>query len=228
MYLFQDMLRYCSSANNIAWAGTTALCHTGPWCVDYGQAFLSPVSVFLPRLLFFPVFTACSCPAMAQQDGAAGKRPAAAALHSRFMVGSVSEENSEDETQGKADLQLEEKENRSVSPSSCSSDSAYETGFDQVDGTAHNLRLDIKRLFLFPSLCTNDNNILYTEPFVTFSVFFWWVNYFSILMSKFSFSVHHISLQTCWKLPSQDARSFISVRSCQSLKSWFRNSKSWH
>lgn len=109
---------------------------------------------------------------MAQQDGAAGKRPAAAALHSRFMVGSVSEENSEDETQGKADLQLEEKLNRSVSPSSCSSDSAYETGIEQVDGTAHNLRFYIKGLFLFPSSCTNDNNKLYTGPFVTFSIFF--------------------------------------------------------
>lgn len=80
---------------------------------------------------------------MAQQDGAAGKRPAASVLHSHFMVGSVSEENSEDENQGKADLQLEEKENRSLSPSSCSSDNAYETGFD-VDGTAHNLRLAVK------------------------------------------------------------------------------------
>lgn len=96
-------------------------------------------------------FTTCSCPAMAQQDGGAGKSPASAVVHSRFMVGSVSEENSEDENQGKADLQLEEKENRSVSPSSCSSDSAYETGFDHVDGTAHNLRLDIKP---FP-LCVN-------------------------------------------------------------------------
>lgn len=104
--------------------------------------FLSPLYIFLPRLLFSPAFTACSCPAMAQQGGAAaGKSPAPSVLHSRFMVGSVSEENSEDENQGKADLQLEEKENRSLSPSSCSSDSAYETGFDQVDGTAHNLRL---------------------------------------------------------------------------------------
>lgn len=180
-------------------------------------------------MLFFPVFTACSCPAMAQQNG--GKRPAAAALHSRFLVGSVSEENSEDEIQGKADLQLEEKENRSVSPSSCSSDSAYETGFDQVDGTAHNLRFDIKWLFLFPSSCTNDNNKLDTGPnYLLFQSFSLWINYFSILMSKFSFSGHHISLQTCWKLASQDAQClcFISVRSCQSLKSWFRNSKSWH
>lgn len=94
---------------------------------------------------------------MAQQvGGAARKRPAAAVLHSRFMVGSVSEENSEDENQGKADLQLGEKENRSLSPSSCSSDSTNETGFDQVDGTAHNLRLEIEG-FLFPCYCTNHN-----------------------------------------------------------------------
>lgn len=77
---------------------------------------------------------------MAQQDGGAGKSPAAPALHSRFMVGSVSEENSEDENQGKVDLQLGEKENRSLSPSSCTSDSTFETGFDHVDGIPHNLR----------------------------------------------------------------------------------------
>lgn len=99
------------------------------------------------RLLFFPAFKACSCPAMAQQDGAVGKSPAASVLHSRFMVGSVSEENSEDENQGKADLQLEEKETRSLSPSSCSSDSAYETGFEHVDGAAPNLRLAVKPFF---------------------------------------------------------------------------------
>lgn len=78
---------------------------------------------------------------MAQQDGAAGKSPAASVLHSHFMVGSVSEENSEDENQGKVDPQLEEKENRSPSPSSCSSDSAYEIGLDHVDAAALNLRL---------------------------------------------------------------------------------------
>lgn len=79
---------------------------------------------------------------MAQQDGAAKKNPAAAALHSHFMVGSVSEENSEDEIQGKADMQLEEKETRSLSPSSGSSDSTYEMGFDHIDGPMHNLRLE--------------------------------------------------------------------------------------
>lgn len=79
---------------------------------------------------------------MAQQDGATKKNPAAAALHSHFMVGSVSEENSEDEIQGKADMQLEEKEARSLSPSSASSDSTYEMGFDHIDGSMHNLRLE--------------------------------------------------------------------------------------
>uniref|UniRef100_A0A3P9IV22 acetyl-CoA carboxylase n=1 Tax=Oryzias latipes TaxID=8090 RepID=A0A3P9IV22_ORYLA len=57
-------------------------------------------------------------PAMAQPDSAAKK----SAGVSHFLVGSVSEENSEDEIQGKADLQLEEKEPRSLSPSSGSSD----------------------------------------------------------------------------------------------------------
>lgn len=81
---------------------------------------------------------------MAQQDGAAKKNPAVAALHSHFIVGSVSEENSEDEIQGKLDLQLEEKEIRSLSPSSGSSDSTYEMGFDHIDGPIHNLRLESK------------------------------------------------------------------------------------
>lgn len=82
---------------------------------------------------------------MAQQDGAAKKNPAVAALHSHFIVGSVSEENSEDEIQGKVDLQLEEKEARSLSPSSGSSDSTYEMGFDHIDGPIHNLRSDESR-----------------------------------------------------------------------------------
>lgn len=77
---------------------------------------------------------------MAQQDGAAKKNPAVAALHSHFIVGSVSEENSEDEIQGKLDMQLEEKDNRSLSPSSVSSDSTFESGFDHIDGPNHNLR----------------------------------------------------------------------------------------
>lgn len=119
---------------------------------------------------------------MAQQNGAAGKSQAASVLHSRFMVGSVSEENSEDENLGKADLQLEEKENRSLSPSSCSSDSAYETGFDHVDGTAHNLRLAIKPFLFFFLMWQIEYQItgiqmqfahmVYSGLFVTFSVFF--------------------------------------------------------
>ena len=94
------------------------------------------------------VFRACSCPGMAQQDGAAKRTPAAAALHSHFMVGSVSEENSEDEIQGKVDMPLDEKEARSLSPSSGSSDSTYEMGFDHIDGPIHNLRLASSLIFL--------------------------------------------------------------------------------
>uniref|UniRef100_A0A8C4HHW9 acetyl-CoA carboxylase n=1 Tax=Dicentrarchus labrax TaxID=13489 RepID=A0A8C4HHW9_DICLA len=85
---------------------------------------------------------------MAQQDGAAKKNPAVAALHSHFIVGSVSEENSEDEIQGKPDIQLEEKEPRSLSPSSGSSDSTYEMGFDHIDGPMHNLRPSMSGLHL--------------------------------------------------------------------------------
>lgn len=92
---------------------------------------------------------------MAQQEGAAKKKPAAAAaaaLHSRFIVGSVSEENSEDENQGKGDMQLDEKDHRSLSPSSGSSDSTYEMGFDNIDGTMHNLRLEYRLTFLCTSM----------------------------------------------------------------------------
>ncbi|KAK7925056.1 hypothetical protein WMY93_007366 [Mugilogobius chulae] len=78
---------------------------------------------------------------MAQQDRAAKKNPA---LNSHFHVGSVSEENSEDE--GKGDMQLEDKDARSISPSSGSSDSTYEMGFDQVD--LHNLRPSMSGLHL--------------------------------------------------------------------------------
>ncbi|KAF3841380.1 hypothetical protein F7725_007242 [Dissostichus mawsoni] len=77
---------------------------------------------------------------MAQKDGAAKKNPAVAALHSNFIVGSVSEENSEDEVQGRPDLQLEEKETRSLSPSSDSSSSTFEMGFDHIEGPNQNLR----------------------------------------------------------------------------------------
>lgn len=79
---------------------------------------------------------------MAQQDGAVQKNPGAGASQSHFLVGSISEENSEDEIQGKADMQPEEKDVRSLSPSSVSSDSTSDMGFDHIDGPTHNLRLE--------------------------------------------------------------------------------------
>ncbi|TNN86768.1 Acetyl-CoA carboxylase [Liparis tanakae] len=84
---------------------------------------------------------------MAQQDGAAKKNPAVAALHSHFTVGSVSEENSEDEILGKPGLQLEERETRSSSPSSDTS-SNFELGFDPTDGPTQNLRPSMSGLHL--------------------------------------------------------------------------------
>ncbi|MEQ2207034.1 hypothetical protein XENOCAPTIV_006268, partial [Xenoophorus captivus] len=97
------------------------------------------------------VFAACSrWPAMAQQDGAAKKNPAVGALQSHFLVGSISEENSEDEI--RVDGPLEDKEMRSLSPSSGSSDSTNELGFDHIDGPIHNLRrIDLQRDFTVAS-----------------------------------------------------------------------------
>lgn len=76
---------------------------------------------------------------MAEQDSAESKAPAVSAQHSHFIVGSVSEDNSEDETAAKLDLQMEDNQ-RSLSPSSVSSDSTYEMGFDSLDGPLHNMR----------------------------------------------------------------------------------------
>uniref|UniRef100_A0A671PM36 acetyl-CoA carboxylase n=1 Tax=Sinocyclocheilus anshuiensis TaxID=1608454 RepID=A0A671PM36_9TELE len=84
---------------------------------------------------------------MAEQDSTGKKLPAVTALHSHFIVGSVSEENSEDETAGKLDLQMEENP-RSLSPSSVSSDSTYEMGFDSLDGPLHNMRPSMSGLHL--------------------------------------------------------------------------------
>lgn len=101
-----------------------------------------PLELIMPLCRFpFSVFAACSrWPAMAEQDGAAKKNPAVGSLQSHFLVGSISEENSEDEVHGRVDRSLEDKEIRSLSPSSCSSDSTNEMGFDHIDGTMHNLR----------------------------------------------------------------------------------------
>ncbi|XP_048093827.1 acetyl-CoA carboxylase 1 isoform X3 [Alosa alosa] len=85
---------------------------------------------------------------MAEQERPAKKPPAAAVLHSHFMVGSVSEENSEDEILGKLDPMAAEEKERSLSPSSVSSDSTYEMGFDGVDGPSQNLRPSMSGLHL--------------------------------------------------------------------------------
>ncbi|XP_053473646.1 acetyl-CoA carboxylase 1 isoform X4 [Ictalurus furcatus] len=76
---------------------------------------------------------------MAEQDPPAEKPPAA----SHFIIGSVSEDNSEDETLGKSELSAEDKE-RSASPSSLSSDSTFES----LDGPLHSMRPSMSGLHL--------------------------------------------------------------------------------
>ncbi|CAL8281769.1 unnamed protein product [Arctogadus glacialis] len=84
---------------------------------------------------------------MAQPDPPphARKKPVLGGLPSRFVVGSVSEENSEDEAAGRPNGTREGKETpRSASPassaSSLGSDSTNETGFDSSDSAPNNLR----------------------------------------------------------------------------------------
>ncbi|MBN3304222.1 ACACA carboxylase, partial [Amia calva] len=83
---------------------------------------------------------------MAEQAPPAKEPPEVPAVHSHFTIGSVSEENSEDEILCKIGL-LEDKE-RSLSPSSVSSDSLYELGFDHLDGPLHNMRPSMSGLHL--------------------------------------------------------------------------------
>uniref|UniRef100_A0A1A8NE37 acetyl-CoA carboxylase n=1 Tax=Nothobranchius rachovii TaxID=451742 RepID=A0A1A8NE37_9TELE len=85
---------------------------------------------------------------MAQQDGAPRMNPTIGTLQSHFLVGSISEENSEDENQGKADMPQEDKDIRSLSPSSGSSDSTTDGGFDHIDGPINNLRPSMSGLHL--------------------------------------------------------------------------------
>jgi len=95
--------------------------------------------------LFLPPIVLAACQRglpMAEQDSTEKKLPAVAALHTHFIVGSVSEDNSEDETAGKLDLQMEDNP-RSLSPSSVSSDSTYEMGFDSLDGALLNIRSEM-------------------------------------------------------------------------------------
>lgn len=60
---------------------------------------------------------------------------------SHFIIGTVSEENSEDEILGRTEVPLEDKD-RSLSPCSISSDGLYEPGLDHIDGPLHNMRSD--------------------------------------------------------------------------------------
>ncbi|KAL0994179.1 hypothetical protein UPYG_G00118810 [Umbra pygmaea] len=132
------------------WETRTVLSLGTPPPNNYQFRSLSPPPDIILRFDWFSiayqfishVFAACQrgdSPAMAQQDTPAIKDTdkSTPLLHSNFIIGSVSEENSEDEILGKPDLTLglEEKE-RSTSPTSShsSESSTYEMGFDHIEG----------------------------------------------------------------------------------------------
>lgn len=61
--------------------------------------------------------------------------------HSRFIIGSVSEDNSEDETSSLVKLDLLEEKERSLSPASVCSDSLSDLGLPNTqDGPASHMR----------------------------------------------------------------------------------------
>lgn len=61
--------------------------------------------------------------------------------HSRFIIGSVSEDNSEDETSSLVKLDLLEEKERSLSPVSVCSDSLSDLGLSSAqDGLASHMR----------------------------------------------------------------------------------------
>nr|XP_014343179.1 PREDICTED: acetyl-CoA carboxylase 1-like [Latimeria chalumnae] len=66
--------------------------------------------------------------------------------HSLFIIGSVSEDNSEDEIGISGKLDLSEEKERSLSPNSISSDTLSDLGLSQVDGISIHIR------FLLPTM----------------------------------------------------------------------------
>lgn len=75
-----------------------------------------------------------------EESSPANKAPDMSA-HSRFIIGSVSEDNSEDETSSLVKLDLLEEKERSLSPVSVCSDSLSDLGLPNAqDGLASHMR----------------------------------------------------------------------------------------
>lgn len=77
----------------------------------------------------------------AMEESSQPTKPLETNPHSRFMIGSVSEDNSEDETSSLVKLDLLEEKERSLSPASVCSDSLSDLGLSNAqDGLASHMR----------------------------------------------------------------------------------------
>ncbi|XP_074869913.1 acetyl-CoA carboxylase 1 [Carettochelys insculpta] len=83
------------------------------------------------------------------EESSSTPKPLEGSLHSHFIVGSVSEDNSEDETSSLVKLDLLEEKERSLSPVSVCSDSLSDPGLSNVqDGLASHIRPSMSGLHL--------------------------------------------------------------------------------
>lgn len=77
----------------------------------------------------------------AMEESSQATKPAETNPHSRFIIGSVSEDNSEDETSSLVKLDLLEEKERSLSPASVCSDSLSDLGLPNTqEGPASHMR----------------------------------------------------------------------------------------
>lgn len=77
----------------------------------------------------------------AMEESSQPTKPLEMNPHSRFIIGSVSEDNSEDETSSLVKLDLLEEKERSLSPVSVCSDSLSDLGLSNAqDGLASHMR----------------------------------------------------------------------------------------
>lgn len=77
----------------------------------------------------------------AMEESSQPAKPLEMNPHSRFIIGSVSEDNSEDETSSLVKLDLLEEKERSLSPVSVCSDSLSDLGLPSAqDGLANHMR----------------------------------------------------------------------------------------
>lgn len=92
-------------------------------------------------LLLLPLLALRAQFVRAMEESSQPPKPLEMNPHSRFIIGSVSEDNSEDETSSLVKLDLLEEKERSLSPASVCSDSLSDLGLSNAqDGLASHMR----------------------------------------------------------------------------------------